>query len=272
MSEHLIFNEWRKQNESTKYPFAERATLVNETGRFVPEGTFLDAILYPIGGKVGLYLTKAVITHQTITLFVGNQDQPELCSGELDVAEPGEQISLFDPAGRPAGLLVSEPARLAVLQAWGLGTHEFQPAETEFAATVCVPTPEIGVRGFRLPDGSVLVGDVWLVGDDGVIVRTEEGTEPATCGVPLKTFKTIRIDVVGDPLFRRRLCDPASLFETPRFIKTIRVVSEGRTFDCSPDEFGNLQIMVNNAEASDTVLRIVNGPEGIALHAVGQSI
>lgn len=272
MSEHIVHVEWRRQNDATKYPFAERALLANEAGRMVPEGTFLDAVIHPVGGKVGLYLTKAVITHQEITLYIGNQDQKELCSGVLDASELADTITLVDIYGRPAGLLVSEAARLAVLLAWGVGTHEFEPNETEFAATVCIPTPEIGVRGIRLPDGSVLVGDVWLVGDDGVVLRTEEGYAPAACGEPVRNYQSIRMDVVGDPLFRRRLCSAAELFTTPRFIKTIRVVSGGRTFDCSPDTIGNMQILVNNAEASDTVLRLVNGPDGLTFNAVGQKI
>lgn len=41
MAERILFPEWRKQQEATKYPFAEYATLRNGTGRFFIEGVFL---------------------------------------------------------------------------------------------------------------------------------------------------------------------------------------------------------------------------------------
>lgn len=269
MAERILYPEWRKQNESTKYPFSERATLINSGGRLVIEGTLLDAILYPIGGGEGLHLTKVTIDHQQVTVYVGDDRNEELCSGSFPLVNPDGEVSLTDEFGRPAGLLVSEGRRLGIFQSWGVGEHTFTREQTEFSATVCVPTPEIGVRGVRLETGEVFVGDVWLVGDDGVVFRTENHAEPAKCAVPIRNLKVIRMDVVGDPLFRRRLCTPNELFETPQFIKTIRVVGPNGEFTCTPDNVGDLKLWANNALAADTVLRVVSTDEGIAIGATG---
>lgn len=250
MAERLLFPEWRAQNDTTKYPFSESATLVNEDGTMLLEGTFVDAAIYPIGGQVGLYITQVVIDHENVVVHIGTASIPSLCTGTFPLLDAEDIIPLVDAYGRPAGVLVSDSLRLAIFQSWGTGTHEFTRTQMEFATTVCVPTPEIGVRGIQLETGEILTGDVWLVGDDGVVFREETVVLPATCEQAERTVQVIRMDVVGDPLFRRRLCDATSQFETPRFIKTIRVVSIDGEFECTPDEHGNLQLTANNAEAT----------------------
>lgn len=267
-----IYPEWRSSNTDNNYPFAEHVTLVNDDGRMLLPGFLLDAVLYPIGGKVGLYLSQVVLTHDSVTIYVGTLAEPLLCSGSFDVVSPPDSVKLVDAAGRPAGLLVSESVRFAILQSLGVGTHEFAPEQTEFCASCCVPTPEVGVRGIQLPDGEVLVGDIWLVGDDGVVVRTEELSEPAGCRVTAETLSAIRIDIVGDPLYRRRLCSGGALFSTPRFIETLRIVGPNQTFDCAPDQYGEFKISILNASAQDTVLRFSPTANGISVGAVGQKL
>lgn len=269
MADTILFPEWRKQNETTKYPFSDRATLENVDGRRIVNGTFIDAALYPTGVAAGLYLSQVVITHQTATLTLGVPGSPAVATGSFELVSQASDIIFTDASGRPAGLLISEPQRLSIFQTWGVGTYEFLPAEAEFAATVCFPTPEVGVRGILLDDGSLMTGDVWLVGSDGVVLRVAHETLPASRGKPERTVQVIRVDVVGDPLFRRRLCQPTNLFTTPRFIKTIRIEGPNQTFECSPDQFGDLKIAVNNDLADDTVLRITPVPNGLKVSAVG---
>lgn len=270
MAERIIFPEWRKQNEPTKYPFSERASLTSDDGRIFVEGTFLDAALYPIGSNNQVYLAAVEIDHQHVKLVLGDPVTPELATGTIPLVGTASEVIFEDAYGRPAGVIVSEATRLGIFQSWGVGRHEFRPEASEFAATVVFPTPEVGVRGFRLEDGSLFVGDVWLVGADGVVFRTTETTIPGRCGQAAQTVQAIRVDIVGDPLFRRRLCEPNELFDTPRFVKTVRFVGPNRTFECAPDIFGNLIFTSGHQLASDTVLRVVNRPDGIRIEAVGE--
>lgn len=269
MPEHVSTQEWRRSNETTHYPFSNRATLTNATGTVILEGALLDAALYPVGAETGLYLSRVEVTHEDVTLWVGVPGEPSLASGTFSLADPDGEVALADPAGRPAGVLVSEPTRLVTFQAMGVGEHEFTPAQTEFCATVHFPTPEVGVRGFVLEDGTVLTGDVWLVGSDGVVLRTERVALAGSCAKDADTVDVIRVDVVGDPLFRRRLCADAGLFQTPRPVKAIRVVGPNQTFDVTPDEFGDVKLTVGNNLVSDTVLRVSNGDDGITIGAAG---
>lgn len=271
MSERVITPQWRKENEATKYPFSEAVTLTNSEGRVLLEGTFLDAALYPIGATAGLYLSSAVITFQTVTLYLSTLTQPNIASAEFPLISPPDEVVFSDAVGRPAGTLVTESRRLGVFQSWGVGTHSFFQEETEFAATCVFPTPEVGVRGILLETGELFVGDVWLVGGDGVVVRATETNEPDGAGGTRRVFQ-IRVDVVGDPLFRRRLCQPQSLFETPRFVNTVRIVGPNMEFTTSPDATGNLRLTSINDLAADTVLRIRSTSAGIEIGAVGSVV
>ncbi len=270
MAQRTLYPEYRAEREGTRWPFAASSTLVNSEGRVILEGAILDATLYPVGGLAGLYLTRVVIDHETATFFVGNTGNTALCSGGFALAAPPGSFALVDTLGRPAGLVVSEPDRLASFGAWGVGTHAFTRAQAEFAAGVCVPTPEVGLRGILLDDGTLMTGDVWLIGGPGVVLSSPPADLPAGCGAGARA---IRIDVVGDPLFRRRLCEPQSLFDTPRFVTTLRVAdANGTVVDLTPDETGAVQLFVNNSDASDTVLRIVTTEDGLRVEAAGTSL
>jgi len=269
MAERTLFPQWRKQQETTKYPFSERATLVNSENRVFIEGAFLDAALYPIGANVGLYVSTVTIDFQKVVLTLAAPGQTAIATGEFSLINAEDEIVFFDVYGRPAGVIISESRRLGVFQSWGVGVHEFSREQTEFAATCVFPTPEIGVRGVQLETGELFVGDVWLVGDDGVVLRTEEIEVPVPGTCTTRRLQAIRVDVVGDTLFRRRLCDPANLFTTPRFVQTIEFVGPNMTYSLTPDTSGNALLSTIDDLAADTVLRIKTTPNGIEIGAVG---
>ena len=425
--------EYRNQRDGTNFPFAERATLTNGS-RQLPTGLFLDASLYPVGGKAGLFLSEVEIDNQNVNLFIGNAGQTRLCSTEFSLINPPANLLVTDTLGRDAGLLISESSRLAAFQSWGAGDYLFTQDQTEFAAVVCTPLPEIALRGILLDDGTLVSGDVWLVGSEGVILSVDNlaaphifqpppQPAPIPCGtcrdgvypnrwdltlsgftgdwavlngsyyfqegdsgstlpfssgtcqppgvcvwetpwirlegstntnvgvavllgddttlgrprafvqlqifgegillafewynfqppgqldcttlsfsgslVPQEPFRygqdtqsptfsltstggtnvrcppsdvqeahfpgipAIRVDVVGDPLFRRRLCAANNLFETPRPIRELLVLAPNAVFTVRPDSFGNIQFLAGDNLAPDTVLRLGTGGDGI---------
>jgi hypothetical protein len=264
--------EWRQSLEETKYPFEPSAPLINAAGKEIPPDSFLDAHLYPIGGGASMYLSKVVVTTASVTFHIGDASTDSLASGSISNSEPFSSVRLKDSYGRPAGILVSETFRLGVFWSFGNGTHEFSSTMSPFVATVCMPTPQIGVRGVQLPDGSLLTGPVWLVGEDGVVFTKETSEEPATCDAAAKTLDVIRIDVVGDPLFKRRLCDPKALFTTPNFIKQIKVINGSAEWTCSPDDRGFFSIQGNDSLAGDAALRVrIDSDGGLEFFVAGSS-
>jgi hypothetical protein len=268
MAKQVQGSQWRKQNDPTKYPFAANAKLQNGSGRVIVEGTFLDAALYPIGDATGLFVTSVTVGFQTVTVTVGTEVAPALGTGTFDAIDPPDEVALVDTLGRPAGVLVSEGLRLGLFRSWGVGTHEFLPDETPFCGSCVFPTPEPGLRGITLETGELFIGDVWLIGDDGVVLRASEETRTAGDGTS-RRVQVIRVDVVGDPLFRRRLCQPNNLFETPRFLREIRFVGPNMDFVCGPDDAGNVRLAVTNDLVSDTILRLNSTSTGVTVGVAG---
>lgn len=247
----VLFPEFRDQHKDGWYPFADDTALVTPAGLVITPGTILDAAVYPIGGDARMRLGSVVVTATTVTFVIKNTAGVAMAFGEFQKLDPPTVVELLDTLGRPAGAMVCDPVLLATFQTWDVGTHDFGRGIAEFVASVTVPTPEIGLRGIRTEDGDLLTGDVWLVGDAGIAIREEDGF--------------IRIDVVGDPLFIRRLCQPFELFTTPNFIETINGIA--------PDEYGNFAITVTNSQAVDTALRIYPVDEStLRVSVVGSTV
>ena len=234
----IIFPEWRAENSNTTYPFTAEATLTNGTV-FIPSGILVDAILYPIGSDGPLRLSRVDVAYGSVTLWIGDSININLASGTFTIPSTNEQIALTDSNGMPAGLLIGQPEQLGLFLTWGIGTQLFESDQTPFTATVCVPTAAPGVTGFLLPDGTLLTGEVWLVGDAGIVLRHEIVTTPdPTGGINGDvTYDVIRVDVVGDPLFRRRLCVPDTLFQTPLMLQTLTIADTEQSVVTYPDKF-----------------------------------
>ncbi len=250
MSE-ILFPEFRDEQEKTKYPFADSATLTSVDGFSLEVDTFLDASLYPVGGAARTYLSSVTVSTRSVVLTIGEPRNRNLATVEFDPLDPPDILSFSDAYDRPAGVLVSESVRLAIFQSWPEGEHRFNAEATEFVASCVVPMPQDGLRGIATEDGNLLTGDVWLYGENGVVLRGDGDGN-------------IRVDVVGDPLYRRKLCDPLSLFTTPRFIRTINGMP--------PNESGDFKITVGSHAASDTILRIYPDADGLRIETVGPTV
>lgn len=271
-AQRILHPAWREELEATPYPFGDWATLANGKGPFLPEGTFLDAALYPINAGPHLRLSQVIVSQQTVVLVVGDNTQTEVCRGTLDLLAPQDDVPLVDPYGRPAGILVSTAQRLVIFQTWPSGTHTFTYAQTGFAAHVCLPIQEQCFRGFLLDDGTIVAGDIWLVGDDGIVLSHETAAaiqDECDAGVQADPQEQrIRVDIVGDPLFRQRLCATASA--TPRFLQTLTVRRGCEDIVCRPDDIGDIKLTAGKLTGESTILRIRSTGSGLRIETVGE--
>jgi hypothetical protein len=244
--QETIYPQWRNEHDHSHYPFADSASLVNGIGDRIPEGMLLDARLYPIGGSEDQHLARIVASPEQVSIFVAS-GAVETASASFDPAAPTDTLRLTDAYGRPAGVLVGNPDQLALLASWGPGDHAFTADSAAFTATVVVPTPQIGVRGVILENGEILVGDTWIVGEEGVFVREEGGN--------------IRVDVIGDPLAQKRYCEEHLAYIQRWFVQTINGIG--------PDKRGDFKLLPGSQAASDTVLRIEPTANGLRLKLIG---
>jgi hypothetical protein len=273
ITQRILHPAWRDELEPVPYPFGDWATLSNAAGVFLQEGTFLDATIYLIGAGPRLRLASADVTQQSIKLWLGDDTNPRLGYGIIDLLGTVDDIALFDTAGRPAGLLISTLDRLAIFQTWPLGTHVFTYAQTGFAADVCLPLSNSAFRGFLLEDGSVVAGDIWLVGDDGIVLSATRDEPVSGCDPTPQVVNRIRVDVVGDPLSRRRLCASANApFDTPRFLRSITFKRGLESIVCVADAFGDIKLTAGRVGGLSTILRIRNVDGNLQIAAVGEPV
>lgn len=271
MPAHTLFQEWRASNESNKYPFSDAASLTNDQGDFIADNTFIDAVLYPIGGGPRLRLSVIEVDFPFATFYIGDSVTERLASGTIDLWEAPDNVLLQDTLERTAGMLVSDATRLSVFQSWAIGTHTFTAEETEFVAMCCMPMPEAGVRGILLETGELLTNDVVLLGDSGIVLRKDTFSFAQPCE-DSQTVDVIRVDIVGDPLSKRRNCEPMGQFVTPRFIRQLTFKFGANSFVCIPGEFGGIVVAAGNKDAEDSILRVRTLSDRIVIEAVGSSI
>lgn len=177
-----IMTEYGNQNRQRKFPFDDASTLADTTGAALPVDFIVDASLYPIDVTGPVYVSMLDPGKSTVyfadgagkvfaTAVYTQQDT-------ADVVETG----VYE---RKLGVLVFGAGKADVFR--GERVRKFGAAATRLAPTACVPVQQAGVRGFILPDGTLMTGDVTITGKDGVWVtsRTEMG------------LNVLRFDVVG---------------------------------------------------------------------------
>jgi len=243
MLKQIVATEWRNNNERVRYPFVDTATLTDvDEAVTLDEDLFSDARLYPIGGEAGVFLRNINVDQTIVTFTIAGPNVGDLASGAYDAtAAPGE-VALYDDFDRPAGILVSTAVQLAALaDQLPQGDTTFEAGTTEFVASAVVPLPHTGVRGLLLDDGEIVSGDVWLVGEDGVVLSFEGGA--------------IRVDVIGDPYALLKDCEDQNQ-PLPVFcgIKTINNIP--------PDAQGDFKLLVGGNLAEDPILRIETSGDG----------
>lgn len=257
VASRIAFPHFREEQSDSKYPFTDYATLQSSGGNVSFEkDVFVDASFYPIGGGTAIFISRVVVATNKVTIYAETVDPAVTVSAEYNpLALPDTAIlDFYDEHGRPAGVLVFDPEKIAEIYQWGFGTYTFTRAATEIVATAFVPAQEPGVRALVLADGTFITGDVCLIGSGGVVLRAENSN-------------TIRIDIVGVPLFQREACDDAGKNKPPqKFVSTIN--------GCPADEFGNFTLTATNrgVDQNDaTVLRIYPTNFGLQIDAVGRS-
>lgn len=260
----IIFPEFRDQQSDSRYPFGDAATLRSNTGFFIPKNALVDLNLRIINGGVGAYLSSIVVDNDRVSLNFSDFGRRNTCSGQYRPLELGDDkyftISLSDRSGRPAGVMVGGADELRLLSGWPAGAHTFTAAATELAASVVTPALETGVRALITQSGGVITDDIWLIGDQGVVLR-------------VLADNTIQINVTGAPLFKRIQClgedgQPIGDFSPRNYLKTINC--------CPPDKYGNFNLVVksNNDDGTERkqILRIFPEGNGLKIAAVGSRV
>lgn len=246
--------EWRDQVKPTKYPFTDTSGMTTVENLLFDYTSVYDASFYIINWTSRLFITAVEIAadpNKTARIYVGDVSNQKAAYADIDPFNISEVVTFVDALGRQAGIMVVDPVAFAFIQTWPLGSHQLR-LNAELVTSVITPMPSSYVTAVKTSAGEHLSGDVWLIGEDGVVIRTENGN--------------IRVDIVGDPLFKRLEYDNPDEFVTPRFVKTIN--------GNPPDENGDFKIVVGDYLAGDTILRVYPDLSlpGIRIELTGQTI
>lgn len=285
MATEVRYPEWYDQFEYTRFPFEDTATLTTYDGRVLPETTFLDARFNLVDAQHGVYLSTVIVEEGKITLWLGDPTNAQIAWAEVDPASLDQRVPFTDLLGRRVGLFVTRPRALSLFRAWGIGTYEFPVQATRLAASTYIILPTTAVNGFLLDDGTIVTGHVALVGGEGVVFQVGPAQLTGPCGELLETgVDQITMHVVGDPLFKRKLCAPEEDFASPRFIQQLCFAVPGREGDphypdkpaeilcCQPGELGDIKISAGQNDAETSILRVRVTSEGILLETIGETI
>jgi hypothetical protein len=172
-----LFTEFENQNQNRRYPFEDDCNVTDLDGNQLPDDFLIDACLYGLNTTGTLWLHSINSVPQTIQI----NDQ----NGIVGTApyQPGDRTAIVSEAsgfGRQIGILVFGPG---AARTTGKQGRTFAATSTPFCAAVQPTLNQYGVRGFVLPDGTLVNGHVTFEGQDGITVTT--------------TSNTIRFDAIG---------------------------------------------------------------------------
>ena len=262
-----LYEPYREQLQAAAFPFADGMPLSNAQGDMLPAELFFDAAIYAPAGGPRFYLSSVTVDFSEVTLWIGSEQQPQVASVKFNPNDPPESLALTDSFGRSAGILVSDVDRLKLFQSWSLGTHTFSIDQAAFAAAACWPLPTNSVQGLLLDDGTLVTNDLWLAGADGVVL---EIVEKPDLDNPGQTLDVIRVNFVGDPLFRRRLC--AAVFESQRYLRTVTFQQGCWRVVAAPNSFGHVMLTAVGQDTPATILRIRPTADGLFFGVVGERL
>jgi len=183
----ILLGEYRNKNEGRHYPFADAGTLEDSNAVALPVDFLLDAFLYPMDLEGELYISSIDLTEQIIYLSdtVGNDVKGYAVYATGDTSASVIEYEAYD---RQIGVLVFGDGANAIFQ--GELIRTFSAAATLFAPTAYTALNQVGVRGFLLPDGTLITGEVEFEGANGIAITTTDTSSGSPSGV-------LRIDVIG---------------------------------------------------------------------------
>lgn len=178
MATESVYQEWQTSNKDRAHPFSESVTTISTNGTELPNDVFTDGFFYPINLVGNLYISEINYTANTIT--IADSEDGAIKGSSANTFGSGKH-EFYDELGRYIGCLIEGPG------AANLGIDlSFDADRGRLAAAVVYAQNQQGVRGLKLEDGTVLTGEVTLIGTDGVVLSTNNDG-------------TIRVDIVGTP-------------------------------------------------------------------------
>jgi len=179
---------WRNLNALRKYPFSDSSAMFFKGGA-LPSNWILDARIYANGQRSAVVPTRIgrLIRASDSIFLVVMVGERELGAAEVRFGDIRDLIALTKD-GVPAGCLVVDPDRSALLQSIPEGDYLLPAGVADFLPSCVEPLPARQVTSLAEASGKVL-----LSAEEGISLTKVDGS-------------TIRIDISGDPHSGRYEC------------------------------------------------------------------
>lgn len=243
------------------YPFTDTATMTSREGYFIVPAAFLDARVYAPGATVNQYVSKITVNFKNIVIEL-KDDNGVMGTATIVNSNTSDPVAIIDKDNREIGVILGAFDQLRSTVPPN-GTLTFNPEALPFVPSVITPQPQVGVRSLVDKDGAYASGDVWLIGEDGVVLTNVDNT--------------IIFNITADPLFRLKACtSEIAGYIIPRPLKTITVNGHVVT----PDTTGNIGFIVGDTlgafggssgvgYVTDSLLRITPISSGLQFSIMG---
>jgi hypothetical protein len=182
-------------------------------------------------------------------------------------------VSILDQYKREIGVLIGNFDQIRTITKPNTSL-EFTQAALEFITSVIIPVPIFSIKNIFAEESTIAAsGEVWLIGEDGVKLETVDSDNDGTAD-------SVRINIISDPLFKRKLCSDTLEFSTKRGLKGIIVKNENdEETVVLPDVFGNIQIVIGNGTdqngspipslVNSNIMRIFSGQNSLKFKVLG---
>lgn len=180
-----FFTEYGNQNQFRRYPFLDDSSLKDADGKELPTGFIVDASLYPLDVEGPVYL-KTVDSARGVLEFA-DADGHVFGAAQWATGDTFADVFETEGYGRCIGIVSLGPDADSVYA--DKRVRVFMPNAATLCPIAAYPVHQGGVRGFLLPDGSLVTGDVVFEGENGVRV---------TSYVTDTGVNTLRFDIIGE--------------------------------------------------------------------------
>ena len=244
----VLLGEYRNQNSRRNYPFVDNSILADTDGNPIPTDMIIDVYLYPFDLVGSVYMSEIDITEQVIYFSDSGTNER---IGDVSIPTVGDTVYVYEYGkyGRQIGVVVFGDG--VGLVSRGAVTRLFDSAVTELVPTAYIPLNQVGVRGFELPDGTLVTGAVQFLGVDGMAVSSETGALvfsavgtpilPDDCEDDCPRIEEICIERTPGSLFSVAQVDTCT-FSIAAYDVTLDDICAANKARSLPDAVGNLPL------------------------------
>jgi len=162
-----LHQSWEDLHENSTFPFADTATLTSTSRNLtIPKQAIRDLTLATPQQSTAARLASIERTITSVILTF--QQQNTVIATAVIASTDDSWVQITDDEGTPAGRIKIDKVAFATLFGISIGLYRFNDAATTLVPWTTFYRPRNGLRGFLLPDGTVLTGEVTIIAGDGL--------------------------------------------------------------------------------------------------------